>query len=107
MTTVLLTSPPSIGTRSLVRSWLDSALADRLDETLVEVDCGPLRTPSSSFVDELVRIVIVERNAEKLTFLQASERTADLAHQSASARKISSRVEIEMAPRRRLQRLRG
>jgi len=107
MTTVSLTSPTSIGTRPLVRAWLEGALEDRLDGVFVEVDCRPLRAPSSSFVDELLKIVLIERNASKVTFLHASTRTAELARKAAANRKISHRVEIVEVRRGLLERLRS
>jgi hypothetical protein len=109
MTTVSLTSPSSIGTRPLVRAWcrLEEALPERLDGVRVEVDCSPLRSPSSSFVDELLNIVVVERNASTVAFLHTSERMAQLARQAASNRGITERVKIEVATRTLLERLRG
>lgn len=94
MTTVSLTSPANAGTRDLVRAWLSVALPPDISGLLVEVDCGPLRAPSTSFVDELLKIVVVERGASLLRLTNASDRARALALRSAQNFDIVDRVEM-------------
>ena len=94
MTTVSLTTPANIGTRDLVRAWLSSALPLELEATVVEVDCAPLLAPTPSFVDELLRILVVERDAVLVRFVHASDRARELVQQVAQNRQIPDRIEI-------------
>ncbi len=94
MTTLQLVSPADIGTRDLVRAWLDSALPRALETTVVEVDCGKLRSATPSFLDELLKIIVVERHAVRVRLKDVSERAAQLAQRSATNRRILDAVEI-------------
>jgi len=101
MTPVSLVAPESIGTRDLVRTWLESAVADDLTSQTVEVDCGPLRAPTPSFFDELLKILVQERQASRVVFIHASDRAAKYAVQSARNREIEQNLQvIPTEPRR-------
>jgi len=100
MTTLSLTAPKNVGTRDLVRTWLESALPDDLEGSMVEVDCGPLRAPTPSFVDELLKILIIERRSPRVRLQNASERAQSIALQSAKNRHIADRVEVEVLTER-------
>lgn len=103
MTTVSLEAPRNVGTRDLVRAWLSSAIPEDLAGRTVLVDCAQLLTPTPSFFDELIKMVVVERGAEVVNFTNASERTALYANRSAGNRHVSDRVDVtEKVARRRL-----
>lgn len=95
MNSLTLTAPTGVGTRELVRTWLDGALDRNLSGISVSVDCHQLRAASPSFVDELIQIVVVERNASRVEFLRATPRTADLIRRSAVNRRLEDRVDVK------------
>jgi hypothetical protein len=97
MTALQLVTPANVGTRDLVRAWLDSALPGDLADTAVDVDCAPLTAPTPSFIDELLKIIVVERKALRVRLVNASERAVWLAQRSADNRHISDVVMIEAA----------
>ncbi len=102
MTTVSLTTPTNVGTRDLVRAWLSAELPEDIEEMLVVVDCGPLRAPSSSFIDELIKIIVVERATSRLQLIRPSERARALAIKSAFNYGVLDRVDIPTpAPEKR------
>lgn len=95
MSTLQLTTPSSAGTRDLVRSWLASALPENIAGQAVEIDFTPLRVPTPSFIDELLKILVVERGAAVARLKNANERAESLARQAAANRGITHSVEIE------------
>jgi hypothetical protein len=102
MTTVSLEAPQNVGTRDLVRAWVSSAVPDHLSGSVVVVNCAGLSTPTPSFLDELLKILVVERGASRLTITNASERARVFAARSSENRHIQDRIEIvEAAPVRR------
>lgn len=101
MATLQLETPASMGTRDLVRSWLDSAIPSSLAGSVVEVDCSPLRTPTPSFIDELLKVIVVERNATKICLINAVDRAIAQAERSAQNRGISARLEVLKPDQRR------
>ncbi len=103
MTTVSLQAPRNVGTRDLVRAWLGSATPEDLAGRVVLVDCADLLTPTPSFLDEMIKMLVLERSADTVRVTNASERTALYAKRSAANRQVSDRVHVtERAGRRRL-----
>lgn len=101
MTGMSLVTPGDVGTRDLVRGWLTSALADHDPKgEVVEIDCSALKTPTPSLMDELLKILILERDVSRVQLLNASERASSLAKRSAQNRHIEDRVQIETSPER-------
>lgn len=101
MTTVSLEAPRNVGTRGLVRTWLDSATPENLSGRVVQVDCARLLSPTPSFLDEMIKMLVVERGAEVVQVTNASERTALYATRSASNRHVRDRVEVAKSAGRR------
>jgi hypothetical protein len=89
-----LTTPPNVGTRELVRAWLDAVLPTDLAGTVVAVDCAPMTVPSPSFIDELLKVVVVERSAARIRLTNPTPRAEALALRSAQNRHIEDFVEV-------------
>lgn len=89
-----LKSPALVSSRPLARE-----LADQLPSVLageeVVVDFSEAQATAPSFVDELVKIVLVERSAATLRMVHVPERTAAYARRSAERRSVAGHLEIE------------
>jgi hypothetical protein len=57
------------------------------------VDCSALQASTPSFVDELVKAVLVDRGGERLILEEAPERTVELARRAAQNRGVVDRLE--------------
>ena len=108
MTSVSLITPQNVGTRDLVREWLQRDAPADLSGRTVEVDCSPLRAPTPSFLDEMLKILVLERCATRVELRHASDRAKALATRSALNRGIGARLDVvDDAPQKWLHRLRG
>jgi hypothetical protein len=87
-----LTAPKLVSSRDQARE-LTASLADDLSGAMVMVDCSALRASTPSFVDELVKAVLVDRNADRLVIKGAPERTVELARRAAQNREVLDRLE--------------
>jgi hypothetical protein len=57
------------------------------------LDCTALQASTPSFVDELVKAVLVDRQGERLIIKGAPERTVELARRAAQNRGVTARLE--------------
>ena len=73
---------------------LTASLPDDLSGTVVLVDCSALQASTPSFVDELVKAVLVDRRGSRLVVRGAPERTVELARRAAQNRGVTDRLEI-------------
>jgi len=109
VSTATLSAPQRAATRDYVREWLDAELPPGvLRETVVSVDCSSLRSVSPSFVDELIKVVLLEREALTLRLVNPDERAQRRASLAADNRNLRDRLEMEgesPSPRRPLSRL--
>jgi hypothetical protein len=71
---------------------LTASLAEDLSGTVVLVDCSALQASTPSFVDELVKAVLVDRGGERLILKGAPERTVELARRAAQNRGVVDRL---------------
>src|SRR5512132_236804 len=71
----------------------DRCLAEDLSGTVVLVDCSALQATTPSFVDELVKAVLVDRGGERLVLRGAPERTVELGRRAAQNRGVVDRLE--------------
>src|SRR6266487_1702914 len=92
-----LTAPKLVSSRDQARELTESLPAD-LTGAVVVVDCAALQASTPSFVDELVKVVLVERNAKLLRLVSAREPTAELARRAAAVRQVADRLRIDQAP---------
>jgi hypothetical protein len=88
-----LTAPKLVSSRDQARE-LTASLASDLADAVVMVDCSALQASTPSFVDELVKAVLVDRNADRLILKGAPERTVELARRAAGRRGVADRLEI-------------
>ena len=87
-------TPSNAGTRDLVRAWLEAIIDTDISDSVVEINCAPLRSPTPSFFDELLKILIVERRARTVTLKNVLPRAQALAMRSAKNRHIENQVAI-------------
>ena len=87
-----LIAPKLVSSRDQARE-LTAGLADDLSDTVVLVDCSALQASTPSFVDELVKAVLVDRQADRLIIKGAPERTVELARRAAQNRGVADRLE--------------
>ena len=87
-----LIAPKLVSSRDQARE-LTAGLADDLSDTVVLVDCSALQASTPSFVDELVKAVLVDRQADRLVIKGAPERTVELARRAAQNRGVADRLE--------------
>ena len=60
------------------------------------LDCAQLKISTPSFLDECVKLVLVERNADALDLIDATERTQQQIERSANNRKVSTKVHVAL-----------
>jgi hypothetical protein len=88
-----LIAPKLVSSRDQARELTASLPAD-LSGTPVLVDCSALQASTPSFVDELVKVVLVDRGGSQLVIKGAPERTAELVRRAAQNRGVADRLEI-------------
>jgi hypothetical protein len=86
-------APKLVSSRDQARE-LTAGLPDDLSDTPVMVDCSALQASTPSFVDELVKAVLVDRGGSRLVIKGAPERTIELARRAAQNRGVTGRLEI-------------
>lgn len=87
-----LIAPKLISSRDQARE-LTAGLAEDLSDTAVLVDCTALQASTPSFVDELVKAVLVDRRGDRLILKGAPDRTVELARRAAQNRGVIDRLE--------------
>ena len=88
-----LIAPKLVSSRDQARE-LTAGLPGDLSGTAVLVDCSALQASTPSFVDELVKAVLVDRQGSRLRIVGAPERTVALARRAAENRGVADRLEI-------------
>jgi hypothetical protein len=88
-----LIAPKLVSSRDQART-LTASLPGDLSGTVVMVDCSALQASTPSFVDELVKAVLVDRRGSHLFIKAAPERTVELARRAAQNRGVLDRLEI-------------
>jgi hypothetical protein len=87
-----LIAPKLMSSRHQARE-LTGSLAEDLSGSVVLVDCTALQASTPSFVDELVKAVLVDRRGDRLIIKGAPERTVELARRAAQNRGVIDRLE--------------
>ena len=87
-----LIAPKLVSSRDQARE-LTASLPSDLSDTVVMVDCTALQASTPSFVDELVKVVLVDRQGDRLIIKGAPERTVELARRAAQNRGVADRLE--------------
>jgi hypothetical protein len=89
-----LTAPELVSSRDQARE-LTADLPAELSDVAVMLDCSALQASTPSFVDELVKAVLVERAAARLVLQSAPERTVELARRAAANHGVSERLQVQ------------
>jgi hypothetical protein len=84
----MLSTPELVSSRRQARALLADLPEDLLGAEVM-LDCSRLQSAAPSFVDELIRAVLVERNCERLVLHAAPERTQMLARRAAATHGVS------------------
>jgi hypothetical protein len=87
-----LIAPKLVSSRHQARE-LTASLAEDLSDTAVMADCSALQASTPSFVDELVKAVLVDRRGQRLVIKGAPDRTLELARRAAQNRGVIDRLE--------------
>jgi len=91
-----LEAPRLMGGRDQVTELLSSLPSD-LNGTALAVHFEPSAMSTPSFVDELVRVVLIDRNASDLTLVNISERVCEIATEAAAHFGVRERLHCELA----------
>ncbi len=86
--------PPSHSGSRAQANDLVAALPVTLTGSRIVLNCAALALTSPSFVDELVKLLLVERDADVLEVVGASVRLQQLLKRAASNRGVPSRVTL-------------
>jgi hypothetical protein len=89
-----LTAPELVSSRDQARKLTADLPADLSDVALV-VDCSALQASTPSFVDELIKAVLVERMATRLVLRSAPDRTVELARRAAANHGVAERLQVQ------------
>lgn len=92
---VQLTSPDYIGGRHAAAAWL-AALGEDFTDVRVDIDCSALVSTSPSFVDELLRILIVDRGAAMVKMQDVPLDVAKWAHETRHRRELGDAVMVDI-----------
>lgn len=89
--------PKTAGSRSLAED-LTSGLPPRLGDSRVVINAENMKATAQSFADELVKQILVVRDAASLDVRCATPRFAALLHRSAETRAVQSRLFVDVRP---------
>ena len=87
----VISTPPRVGGRGRAQELLSDLPSDVAEVTINFSDTEAV-TPS--FVDEVVRLVLVERNASLLILSGLPKRARELALRSAGSRSVTDRLKV-------------
>jgi hypothetical protein len=92
---VRITLPRLVGTRETARDLLaEHGVPESLTSERVVVLCRDLASGSTSFADELVKELLVDRAATQLILVGAPERFVDHVRAAAARRGVAERVQV-------------
>lgn len=89
-----LTAPELVSSRPVAREFARELAAD-LSTVEVTVDCGEVTAAAPSFIDELIKEIVIQRHAASLRLVNVPTRTADYARRSAALRQVADRVDVQ------------
>lgn len=93
----MMSAPAHANSREQAQE-LVSDLPRDLSGCLVIIDCSKLTIATASFLDELVKTVLAERNAAQLAFRDAPPRTRAHAERAAVNHQVAGRLSFEESP---------
>lgn len=90
--------PPLAGTRKRAQELL-SGLPPRLEGSIVTVDCRGLVAATQSFADELIKVVLVDRDASEMRFTNVDDmKFAQWVDDRAAFHGMTKRVKVDRRP---------
>jgi len=90
-----LEAPEHAGSREQAQRVVEGLPSD-LSGLVVVLDCSRLAISTPSFLDEVVKEVLVERRADALNLIDATERTREQIERSAQNRQVAGRVHVAL-----------
>jgi hypothetical protein len=88
-----ITVPPLVGSRNQARKLLTN-LPELYRGGLI-IECGQMSLGTPSFIDEIVKIVLIERECEWLRLVDPPQTTLSFAIESAESLGVRERLQIE------------
>ena len=88
---IVINLPRLVSSRESARRLLAEA-ADTVKGDRVVVNCRELRSAAESFVDELVKVILIEGDAAELVVLGASSQFLEQAHRAAKVHGVDGRI---------------
>jgi hypothetical protein len=92
---IRVSTPDHAGSRDQAKA-LAAALPAELDGETVLLDCSALVIGTPSFLDEIVKQVLVIRDAEVLEISGAPERAGALLERAAENRSVRERIRVAL-----------
>jgi hypothetical protein len=92
---VQLTSPDYIGGRAAAADWLANLGSD-LSGVRVDIDCSALVSTSPSFVDEVLKILVVDRGASLVKMKDVPLDVATWVDETLKRRSIADSVMVDI-----------
>lgn len=86
-----LVVPDHAGSRSQAQRLVSCLPADLTGDEVV-LDCSEALVATPSFLDEVVKLTLVENGADRLNIVGASQRAAELLRRSAANRHVEERL---------------
>jgi len=90
---IRVATPDHAGSRDQAKALADALPADLEGETVL-LDCSALVVGAPSFLDEMVKQILVLRNASALEVTGAPERARDLLERAAQNRSVRERLRV-------------
>lgn len=90
---VTMSAPIFAGSRVQARQMAEELPLD-LSEVFVAMDCQGLEVSTPSFMDELIKVVLVERGARGLLLENGRDRTRVIAQRCAQNRGVEDRLQV-------------
>jgi len=87
--------PEHAGSRDQAKELLARLPGDLSGRTIV-LDCSRLAVSTPSFLDEVVKILLLDRRAKRLDLIEANERTELHVQRSAQNRGVAQRVTVAL-----------
>jgi hypothetical protein len=91
--------PERAGDRDEARQLVEDALPSRFVGAAIELDGSRLVAVAPSFVDELVKAILVDGEASRLVMWNLSSRATDFAASAAQRRGVFERLDLRPPPR--------
>lgn len=85
--------PQNAGSREEARALLAQLPASLADE-VIKLDAGELRFATPSFFDEIVKVVLVERQGARLGLVEASARARQHIERAGANRGVAGRIRV-------------